>query len=133
MAIKGSETAEVSVLVDGKSEKAAREQILSEENSYRGHRFDDGDANSWHGYHHGNDVELLSIRQDKTGKALRQSFEVSVDQLVSPDLSWHRFEVDQILETFRWLAISGKDYHQRCTKSEEHTSEIQSLMRISYA
>src|SRR3546814_10479391 len=111
MAIKGSETAEVSVLVDGKSEKAAREQILSEENSYRGHRFDDGDANSWHGYHHGNDVELLSIRQDKTGKALRQSFEVSVDQLVSPDLSWHRFEV----------------------RSEEHTSELQSLMRISYA
>src|SRR3546814_5337213 len=64
----------------------------------------------------------------------------------------------QILEAFRWLAISGAGYNQKCTwheqklshllsrgysnnpfhshelkRSEEHTSELQSLMRISYA
>src|SRR3546814_2353650 len=72
-------------------------------------------------------VEILSIEQDRHGKPLRHKFEIPVDLLASPDQSWFRYEPDQILEAFRWLAISGAG------RSEEHTSELQSLMRISYA
>lgn len=124
MAISCPVTAEVSVIVYAKTERAAREHVLKEMNSYDGHRFHSGDSNRWNAYHYGNDVELLSLRQDKTGKALRHSFEVSVDQLVSPDRSWHPLHVDQVMETFRWLAISGKDYHKQCTWHDQTQSHL---------
>ncbi len=117
-------TAEVSVLVYAKTEKAAREIVLKEANSYDAYRIHNGDSNGWNAYHYGNNVELLSIRQDKTGKALRHSFEIDVDHLVAPDRSWHPYEIDQIIETFRWLANSGKDYHQKCSWHDQKHSHL---------
>src|SRR3546814_2837068 len=119
MGIQCSITAEASVLVYAKNEKAARASILHDMKCYEGNRVHRSDSNGWNGWHMADDVEVLSIKQDKHGKPLRHSFDVPVDLLASPDLSWYRYEPDQLLEAFR--------------RSEAHTSELQSLMRISYA
>src|SRR3546814_2323986 len=34
---------------------------------------------------------------------------------------------------FRFSGVGGRDWHGSTSRSEEHTSELQSLMRISYA
>src|SRR3546814_12579938 len=76
------------------------------------------DSNGWNGWHLADDVEILSIEQDRHGKPLRHKFEIPVDLLASPDQSWFRSEPDQILEAFRWLAIRGAGSTQQC-RSEE--------------
>src|SRR3546814_1556898 len=37
------------------------------------------------------------------------------------------------IETAHWWRPTGANYFDRVARSEEHTSELQSLMRISYA
>src|SRR3546814_13098934 len=91
---------------------------------YEGNRVHRSDSNGWNGWHMADDVEVLSIKQDKHGKPLRHSFDVPVDLLASPDLSWYRYEPDQILEAFRWLAISGAGYNQKCTWHEQKLSHL---------
>src|SRR3546814_3630140 len=49
---------------------------------------------------------------------------------------WRRFPFvfDNTLEESRQRGVGArKPPHQQCRRSEEHTSELQSLMRISYA
>src|SRR3546814_11477499 len=41
--------------------------------------------------------------------------------------------VDGLIETLRGLGNNLPLFHQLCDRSEEHTSELQSLMRIMYA
>src|SRR3546814_5859743 len=94
MGIQCSISAEASVLVYAKNEKAAHASILRDMKCYEGNRVHRSDSNGWNGWHLADDVEILSIEQDRHGKPLR-----------------HKFEI----------------------RSEEHTSELQSLMRISYA
>src|SRR3546814_9477179 len=43
---------------------------------------------------------------------------------------WRQFRPQRISRRHRWAASFGRGL---CTRSEEHTSELQSLMRISYA
>jgi hypothetical protein len=124
MSITCPVTAEVSVTIYAKTEKQARELVLKQMNGCDAHRINSGDANGWNAYSYGYDVELLSIYQDKSGKALRHSFEIPVDTLVSADRSWHPYEIDQIIETFRWLAVSGTDYHQQCTWHDQKVSHL---------
>src|SRR3546814_7089684 len=56
------------------------------------------------------------------------------------DFKWRHFQGDVILWAVRWYCrypISYRDLEEmlaeRGIRSEEHTSELQSLMRISYA
>src|SRR3546814_9452149 len=51
------------------------------------------------------------------------------------DFKWRHFQGDVILWAVRWYCrypISYRDLEEML-RSEEHTSELQSLMRISYA
>src|SRR3546814_13790306 len=80
---------------------------------YEGNRVHRSDSNGWNGWHLADDVEILSIEQGRHGKPLRHKFEIPVDLLASPDQSWFRYEPDQILEAFRWLAISGRSEERR--------------------
>src|SRR3546814_8892476 len=73
-----------------KNEKAARASILHDLKCYEGNRVHRSDSNGWNGWHMSDDVEVLSIKQDKHGKTLRNSFAVPVDITASPDLSWSR-------------------------------------------
>src|SRR3546814_2443324 len=52
-------------------------------------------------------------------------------------VSWQIVEDDDVARTQRWrqnlLGIGGEPFHRHRARSEAHTSELQSLMLLSYA
>src|SRR3546814_15405682 len=72
MGIQCSITAEASVLVYAKNEKAARASILHDMKCYEGNRVHRSVSNGWNGWHMADDAEGLSFTQDQPGKPPRQ-------------------------------------------------------------
>src|SRR3546814_4106102 len=59
---------------------------------------------------------------------------IDYESMVTPDTVYDHDVASGTLETLKVQEIpSGYDASQYVTRSEEHTSELQSLMRISYA
>src|SRR3546814_18090481 len=88
MGIQCSISAEASVLVYAKNEKAAHASILRDMKCYEGNRVHRSDSNGWNGWHLADDVEILSLEPDRPGKPLRPQFALQVYLLAPPDHSW---------------------------------------------
>src|SRR3546814_6851253 len=69
----------------------------------------------------------LSVADDDPKKAAFDQLSATVEALLSPVLA----EIRQCAHE-RWIG-RGKEEGEPPARSEEHTSELQSLMRISYA
>src|SRR3546814_15791676 len=68
MGIQCSISAEASVLVYAKHEKAAHDQILRDLQCSEGNRDHRSASTGWHGWHLAADVTLLYIEQEQNGK-----------------------------------------------------------------
>ncbi|QAY80447.1 hypothetical protein [Sphingosinicella sp. BN140058] len=122
-------TAEVAILIYAKSAKEARAQASSRPTALWDSLIHHGDENGWSGWSR-EAVEILSLEQDRTGKPLRHTFEVAVDDLVASDRSFFPLEVDQAFEIFRHLVASGEGYEQRCTW---HTQKLSHILDGGYS
>src|SRR3546814_13381850 len=91
---------------------------------YEGNRVHRSDSNGWNGWHLADDVEILSIEQDRHGTPLRHKFEIPVDLLASPDHSCFRYAPDQIPEAFSWLPISGARSNPTFTWHQQTPSNL---------
>src|SRR3546814_353018 len=72
-------------------------------------------------------------RVDNAGVDVAWRLPTEMDLTLNFGGAWSDTERNAVTREFRLLSLGNLPFYERYQRSEEHTSELQSLMRISYA
>src|SRR3546814_6879070 len=76
---------------------------------------------------------LIAEREALLATGVRDPFAIVMDQVKSPTLAIIKGKETILLGTYNYMGMTFDPDVIQAGRSEEHTSELQSLMRISYA